>query len=687
MAATTNRLASEPSLYLRQHGHNPVDWYPWGPEALDKSRTEDKPILLSIGYSACHWCHVMERECFEDERIAAAMNADFVCIKVDREERPDLDSIYMKTVQLLTGRGGWPMTVFLLPDLRPFYAGTYFPPEDRSGLPGLPRVLAAVAKAYREERDKLVANGVRLVELLREESESFRGTGASLTRDAFADAGSALTRGMDGDFGGFGHAPKFPAAASLSFLLGLERLDSDATRRERLRTTLDRMADGGIYDHVGGGFHRYSVDRMWLVPHFEKMLYDQAQLADTYAEGWLVFNEPRYAETASGILEYVAREMTGEHEAFFATQDADSEGEEGKFYLWSPEEVRSVLGERDADVICRLFDVTEEGNFESRNILHRTMTLDEACRSMALSREEVRDTIRRSLCAMYERRAGRVPPAIDTKILTDWNGLMIGAMASAGRKLGRDDLVRRAASAADFIRATMLRTGELLHVYGGGEARVPGLLDDYAFLGRGSLELFLALGRKEDWETALTCADALLSSFEDKGGAGFFAAKENVPDLIVRPRDSHDGAVPAGCSVATELLLRLHHLTGSSEYRRAGQVALDAMLGPALKNPYGASHLLTVAHRSWLGYATVVIASSRGDESRAVLLERAALATHSPETSVVRLDPPMPSWLPAALRDKQSAGGRSLAYLCRGEACLSPTVDADTLVAMIRAAG
>jgi uncharacterized protein YyaL (SSP411 family) len=534
----------------------------------------------------------MERESFESEDIARLMNESFVCIKVDREERPDLDNVYMKAVQMMTGHGGWPMTVFLTPDLRPFYAGTYFPPTDRGGMPGFPRVLEALARAFREEPDKVAERGAHVVDLLGRDTQAAEGAPVEPTESAFRECAASLTRAMDAEFGGFGRAPKFPASLALSFLMGAERRDTQTEAAGLVRTTLDRMEDGGIYDHLGGGFHRYSVDRYWLVPHFEKMLYDQALLAETYGEAWLMFDEPRYAETAHGILDYVAREMTSPEGAFYSTEDADSEGEEGKFYVWTAEEVRRVVGAADADLVCRFFDVTETGNFEGRNILHRTISVEDAARMFGVSADQARGVLERASAALYAHRGSRIPPATDTKVLADWNGLMIGAMAATGRRLGRSDLVSRAARASDFVRSCMMKGGRLMHFFGEGQARVDGFLDDYAFFGRGCLEAFAALGRRADLESALECADAIVTRFTAEHGGFFFTPVDSEP-LVARSRDLFDGAVPSGNSVAAELLLRLYDLTAKDDYRRAGERAVDAFLGSALSNPYGCAHLLT----------------------------------------------------------------------------------------------
>jgi uncharacterized protein YyaL (SSP411 family) len=676
-----NRLAAEPSLYLRQHGTNPVDWYPWGSEALERARSENKPILLSIGYSACHWCHVMERESFEDPEIAALMNERFVPIKVDREERPDVDAIYMKCVQMMTGRGGWPMTVFLTPGLEPFYAGTYFPPDDRGGMPGFRRVLAGVARAFEEQPDKVAESAAKIVAHLGELERAGKQR-VNLDEQALVGAAERLAGAMDPDYGGFGQAPKFPGSLCLSFLMGIEAEWPDERRRGLVRTALDRMADGGIYDHLGGGFHRYSVDRYWLVPHFEKMLYDEALLAGTYVEAWLAYGDERYREVATGILEYVGREMTSPEGAFYATQDADSEGVEGKYFVWTPAEVADVVGADDAELVCRFFDVSLDGNFEGANILHRTLGFDEAARLFERTAAAVEASIHGAVAALFERRLTRIPPATDTKVLADWNGLMIATMARAGRALERADFVERAAAAADFVRAHMWRGDRLLHFYSGGEARVPAFLDDYAFFGRGCFELFVALGRREDIESACESAAVLLGAFEDSERGGFYSTSADAEDLIVRGRELYDGPIPSGNSVAAELLLQLHQLTGEDAYRRVGEGVLEAFFAEASANPYGGANLLAAAHRYRRGYTTVVIVG--GDETAAGELARAARIVHAPAASVIALPGPgVQKWLPGALRGKKAVGGRPAAYLCRGSTCSPPVTHASELRALL----
>ncbi len=620
----------------------------------------------------------MERECFENEGIARLMNDRFVCIKVDREERPDLDSIYMKAVQAMTGRGGWPMTVFLTPGCRPFYSGTYFPPEDRGGMPGFPRVLNSVADAYRDKREAVGKSAARVVEFLHNQAAS-SAYAPAIGCEQLAEAARNLVGSMDGKHGGFGQAPKFPGSMALAFLLAMETDAPDPGREQLLRTALDRMAAGGIYDHLGGGFHRYSVDRFWLVPHFEKMLYDQALLAPLFGQAWQAFGEPHYRSTALGVLEFVARELTSPEGGFYATQDADSEGVEGKFFVWSPAEIREVVGEADADLVCRYFDVSEVGNFEGENILHPVLTPQTAASMFGRTTEQVTVAIERARGLLFERRAGRVAPGRDEKIVSDWNGLMIAAMAKTGRLLERPDLVAVAARAADFVRERMHVNGVLHHFYADGELRVHGFLDDHAFFALGCLELYYALGRREDYLSAVFAADRLIAEFEDREAGGFRFASSDGERLVAPTRDMNDGALPSGNSVAADVMLSLHHLTGNDEYRRAGEGVLEAFGGQTISNPYGGGYLLSVLRRNLQGLVTIVVT---GDDDRARELERVAVELHCPQAAVIAVrEDETAEWLPAVLQGKTA--GPSCAYVCRGNACGPPVTSAEALTDVV----
>jgi uncharacterized protein len=559
-----NRLAHETSPYLLQHAENPVDWYPWGPEALQKALDEDKPIFLSIGYSACHWCHVMAHESFEDERVAAILNEHFVPVKVDREERPDLDRIYMGAVQAMTGSGGWPMSVFIAPDGRPFYGGTYFPPTPRMGMPSFTQLLLAILNAWQTRRRDLVDVGMGVVAAIEAQSAS-SGEEArrDLSRETLDAAFQKLRSSFDRAHGGWGTAPKFPQPMVLEFLLRYHHLTADAQVLEMVTQTLDAMARGGMYDQLGGGFHRYSVDDRWLVPHFEKMLYDNAQLARVYLHAWQVTGNPFYRTIVQETLDYVVREMTDPEGGFYSTQDADSEGQEGKFFVWSAGEIREVLG-AEAQAFVAAYGVTEWGNFEGRNILEYVAGLE---RRVALAGARQR---------LFEARERRVHPGRDEKVLTSWNGLMLAAFAEAARALDRDDYMAIAERNADFVLRE-LRTGEgrLLRTWKDGEAKLNGYLEDYSYLIDGLLELYQTMFDAQWYQAAYDLALVMLEHFAADEG-GFYDTSDDHEALIWRPQELQDNAVPSGNAMATVVLLKL---AGLAVEPRLAEAAHEALLG------------------------------------------------------------------------------------------------------------
>ncbi|HEU4785232.1 MAG TPA: thioredoxin domain-containing protein, partial [Ktedonobacterales bacterium] len=565
--AHVNRLITESSPYLLKHAHNPVDWYTWGPEALDKAKAEDKPILLSIGYAACHWCSVMERESFENEDTAKLMNSLFVSIKVDREERPDLDALYMDAVQALTGSGGWPMTVFLASDGAPFYAGTYFPPEDRYGMPGFPTVLRRLAYYYSSHRDEVEQQAEAFRDFYRERDQSrlrlpdgvLPGQ-VSIGVEDLSQATAHLLDRADTTNGGFGGAPKFPHPMSLEYLLRQASRATDANAESILvpiRQTLDIMAAGGIYDQIGGGFHRYATDAIWLVPHFEKMLYDNALLASVYLHAWQLTGDVAYRRVCEETLDYVLREMTDSAGGFYSTQDADSEGVEGKFYVWTPVELREALGDADAKIVEKLWGITETGNFEGRNILHCAKTLAEVAAELDLEEDEVRDVIARSRAQLYEARGQRVAPARDDKVLTAWNGLMQRTFAEAGRILDRQDYRDAAVANAQFLLGTMRTDSGLLRSWRNGHARIPAYLEDYAALANALFSTYETTGAVSFFSEARTLVDEALTRFWDNEIETFFDTASDHERLIGRPRELTDNATPSGMSMMTEALLRL----------------------------------------------------------------------------------------------------------------------------------
>ncbi|HYY57961.1 MAG TPA: thioredoxin domain-containing protein, partial [Pyrinomonadaceae bacterium] len=550
----TNRLSAETSPYLLQHAHNPVDWYPWGEEARERARAENKPILLSIGYSACHWCHVMEHESFENEEIARLMNDNFVNIKVDREERPDLDQIYMNAVQLMTGHGGWPMTVFLTPEGVPFYGGTYFPPEDRYNMPGFPRVLMGVAEAYRSRADEITQTAVSILSELRRMGAA-RESGAALSADLLDEAYRAVARTYDSRHGGFGRAPKFPPAMTLEFLLRTHARTGDAKALEMVEHTCRKMALGGMYDQLGGGFHRYSTDERWLVPHFEKMLYDNALLARLYLHVYQQTNDGFYRRIVEETLDYVAREMTDARGGFYSTQDADSEGHEGKFFVWTVEEIKKVLGEEDGALFCSYYDVTPGGNFEGQNILNVPRPLEDVAEAAGVTPERLQEALERGRRELFAVRERRVKPGRDEKILTAWNGLMLASFAEAAAILDRADYLDVAKKNAEFILANLRREGLLLRTYKDGQAKLNGYLEDYSFFADGLIALYESTGELRLLEEALAITTRMTEEFWDEKEGGFFYTGESHEELIVRSKDYFDNATPSGNSVAAEVLL------------------------------------------------------------------------------------------------------------------------------------
>jgi uncharacterized protein YyaL (SSP411 family) len=587
----TNHLIKETSPYLLQHAHNPVDWYAWGPEAFQKARQEDKPILLSIGYSACHWCHVMAHESFEDEQIAELMNKHFVNIKVDREERPDLDQIYMNAVQMMTHHGGWPMTVFLTPDAAPFYGGTYFPPEDRYNMPGFPRVLISMAEAYRERRDDITETSVSIINELRRLSVAGSDK-ANVSRELLDAASSGIVRSYDSVNGGFGGAPKFPPAMVLEFLLRLDHRTGNKETLKMLSQTCRKMANGGIYDQLGGGFHRYSTDAKWLVPHFEKMLYDNALLSRLYLHYYQATHEEFARKIAEGTLDYVLRELTDPAGGFYSTQDADSEGHEGKFFVWTNDEIQTALGPRDAALFCAYYNVTEAGNFEGKNILHVTRTVAEVAASADVAVAELQETISRGARKLFNLRQTRVKPDRDEKILTAWNGLMLASFSEAGAILDRPEYTAAARQNAEFVLINLRRDGLLLRTYKDGIAKFNGYLEDYAFLIDGLLTLYETSGERRWFSEALTLTDLMIEEFWDQESGGFYFTGNSHEDLIVRSKDYFDNATPSGNSVAAGVLLRVSLLTGKEDYRNRAVAILTQIDDSIRRYPSGFGNAL-----------------------------------------------------------------------------------------------
>jgi uncharacterized protein len=689
--AHSNRLIHEISPYLLQHAHNPVDWYPWGPEALARARAENKPILLSIGYSACHWCHVMEHESFEDEQIAALMNQLFVSIKVDREERPDLDHIYQHVVQILTGQGGWPLTMFLTPQQEPFYGGTYFPPDDRYGRPGFPRVMQAVAEAYHSRPADVVKSVEQIREALQKLATVEESPGA-LRPDVLEHAARAMANHVDMVHGGFGTQPKFPNPSNVEFLLRFWRVTGNENFLNMVQFTLQKMASGGIYDQLGGGFHRYATDSHWLVPHFEKMLYDNAQLLPLYLALYQSTGEVFYARVARETLEYVTREMQHPEGGFYATQDADSEGEEGKFFVWTKAEVDAVLGE-DARLFCRYYDVTEAGNWEhGRNILHLTVSLEQLARMFTQDVDTVRARIEAAKAKLFAVREQRVKPFRDEKVLTAWNGLMVSGMVYAYTVLGDQGALQAARDALAFLQRHMLRDGRLLSVFKDGQAKLNGYLDDYAFLASALLDMFEATFERPYFDLAETLTATMLEEFWDEAQGGFFFTGKSHEALISRTKSAFDQAIPSGTAVATRNLLRLYHYTGRADYLQRAERVLQLFKGYLEQQPFGVGSLLnTLDFSLHKPQEIVVLGHPTAPDTQALL--QAIHQQYIPNKTLVVLDP---QHLEAGLntlpllRDmlagKTQVDGQATVYVCRNFTCSLPVTTPEALTALLAGA-
>ncbi|MEO6443669.1 MAG: thioredoxin domain-containing protein [Gemmatimonadaceae bacterium] len=671
-----NRLSNETSPYLLQHATNPVDWYPWGPEALERARAEDKPILLSIGYAACHWCHVMEHESFEDERTAALMNELYVSIKVDREERPDLDGIYMQAVQAMTGHGGWPMTVFLTPAGEPFYGGTYFPPEERQGMPSFRRVLTSVHDAYRNKRDAVTSTAAKLKEIYDAALQPARASEGPDAR-TLERAYRSLSQTYDATHAGFGGAPKFPPSMSLDFLLRYAARTATEFARDIALNSFLAMARGGIYDQVGGGLHRYSVDAEWLVPHFEKMLYDNALFARLGVHLWQVTGDPDVRQATEATLEWVAREMTSPLGGFYSSLDADSEGHEGKFYVWDAPDLRRLLGS-DADLLSEYWGASDAGNFEGRNILHVATDPSAVARRHELSLATLRQVVARARGVLYADRTQRVRPALDDKIIASWNGLMLRAVAEAARVFGDHAWRELAIRNGEFLRRHMVRDGAVLRSFkhtdpAAGVASAFGFLEDHAAVALGFLDLH-ALTLDAQWlAEAMAIADSVVARFYDAERGCFFDTADDHEQLITRPRDITDNAMPSGTSLAADLLLRLAVITGEARSLQLATAAVSAVAEPMGRYPSAFGHLLGVADMLVCGAVEVAIVGDRSAGAFADL-QKTLGATYLPSLVVAGGEPAPDSPL-ALLRGRTAPAGGATAYLCRNHACDAPTSD------------
>lgn len=680
-----NRLQHETSPYLRQHQENPVDWYPWGAEALQRAQAEDKPILLSVGYSACHWCHVMAHESFEHEPTAQMMNDWFVNIKVDREERPDIDDIYMQAVQAMNnGGGGWPMTVFLLPDGKPFYGGTYYPLEPRYGMPPFRQLLTAIHDAYTNRREALTEQANDLTSALDRTTLKLDVPADALNLSVLEKAGTLILREVDAVYGGFGGAPKFPSPMNWEYLLRVAHHDGNYEAETALKRTLYRMARGGIYDQIGGGFHRYSVDALWLVPHFEKMLYDNAQLSRLYLHAYQKYGDPFFKQVAEDIYDYILREMTAPEGGFYSATDADSEGEEGKFFVWSLDELQDALvplagGDFDAVAVAvEYYGVTRAGNFEGHNILHVPNDAETVAQRLNMTPEALQDALAQIKDRLYAMRTGRVAPALDDKILTAWNGMMLASLAEGGRVLGREDYLTQAERCGEFFLETMMAEGgRLFRTYNHGIAKLNGYLEDYANLIDGFLELYQATFLTRWYEAAVKLAEFALVHFVADDGAGFFDTSDDHETLIIRPRSLYDNATPSGSTMMAKQLVRLFALTGDMRYEEHARATLRPLAPAFQQYPQAFGEGLNATDMLIRGVAEVAIVGNPTQPATKALLD--VMKAYTPNAVVALARDPNAVQVVPLLRDRVLKEGQPTAYVCRQFVCMNPVIAPDAL--------
>ncbi len=692
-----NRLILEKSPYLRQHGTNPVDWYPWGEEAFEKAKRENKPIFLSVGYSTCHWCHVMAHESFEDPKVARLMNDALVSIKVDREERPDIDSIYMTVCQMMTGRGGWPLTIIMTPDKRPFFAGTYFPKESRFGRIGMLDLIPRVKELWMNRRREILDSAEKITAFLRQTSEAEPGEelGESILRLAYQQ----LAERFDEQYGGFGGAPKFPTPHNLLFMLRHWKCTRNEKTLEMVEKTLHAMRRGGIYDHVGLGFHRYSTDQRWLVPHFEKMLYDQAMIAMAYTEAYQATKKNEYRKTAQEIFIYVLRDMTAPSGGFYSGEDADTEGEEGKFYLWKEEEIRQVLSADEADLIIRVFNITKEGNFAEeatgrrtgRNILYLEKELAEIAADLKMSQEIVQKAVAKAREKLFAARGKRVHPLKDDKVLVDWNGLMIAALAKGARAFDEPRYAEVASQTVDFILNRMRSPdGRLLHRYRDGEAAVAGLLDDYAFFIWGLLELYEATFETRYLETALNLNRDMIQHFWDERGGGFYFTADDGERILVRKKEIYDGAVPSGNSVAALNLLRLGRITANPDFEEK-VIKIGRAFSAAVSQSPSAFTQFVMGLDFGIGpsYEVVIAGDSTAEDTREMF--KAIWKEFVPNKIILlrptEVESPEIFRFADYTRYQSSIDGKATAYVCLNYQCDLPTTDIGKMLELLHVKG
>ncbi|KGX88750.1 hypothetical protein N781_09535 [Pontibacillus halophilus JSM 076056 = DSM 19796] len=669
-----NRLINEKSPYLQQHAHNPVDWYPWGEEAFQKAREENKPIFLSIGYSTCHWCHVMERETFEDEGIATLLNEWFVSIKVDREERPDIDSIYMTVCHMMNGMGGWPLNLFLTPNRVPFYSGTYFPKESRHNLPGFRDVILQLSQQFHANPEKIerVESNVQTAV---SQAFSVQQTG-DIEEGIYHHSYHNLMKMFDGQHGGFGAAPKFPSPHNLLFLFRYHAEEPSSHARVMATRTLDAMADGGLYDHIGYGFSRYSVDEKFLVPHFEKMLYDNAMLAMAYTEGFQVTGKHRYKRVAEEILTYVVRDMRHPEGGFYSAEDADSEGVEGKFYVWTPAEVMHVVGEELGELFCQAYNITKEGNFEGKSIPNTiNVDLSSLAKRNELTVEEVMEDLEQARALLFQARKERIAPFKDDKILTSWNGLMIAALAKAGRVYDRSDFIQHAEEAVSFIEENLYENGRLMLRYRDGEVKHKGVLEDYAYMLWGYMELYEATLETCYLRKARELSLTMYDLFWDNEQSGFFLYGVDSEELLARPKEAADGALPSGNSVASLQLWRLAKIIGDYELEERVSLLLNAFVEDLHQYPAGHAYLMqTVLSTQQTMKEVVVLVGENKQETEAFL--RDLKRTWLPNvTYLVIQEDEQPEHIAPFTKDYKKIDGKTTVYVCQNYSCQQPTTD------------
>lgn len=677
----TNRLINETSPYLLQHAHNPVDWYPWGQEAFERAKKEDKPVFLSIGYSTCHWCHVMERESFENEQIAGIMNQYFICIKVDREHRPDVDGIYMNAVQMMTGSGGWPLSVFLTPEGKPFYGGTYFPPKDIYGRPGFERVMLSIAEAWKNKRQELVDSSDKISEVL----ANLTGPTEKETLSAdMLQAGFDYFRAtFDVANGGFGPAPKFPQPTNLSMLLSYWHRTNDTQALQMVEKTLDVMAKGGIYDHIGGGFHRYATDGRWLVPHFEKMLYDQALVSKVYLQAYQATGNKKYAATAREIFDYVLRDMTDPKGGFYSAEDADSEGKEGVFYVWDPKQINSILDKDEAEIFAAYYGITENGNFEdNKTILNIEMSMAQLEEKFQKDHTAIMNILSNARSKIFNERAKRIRPHRDDKIITAWNGLMISSMAYGGAVLQEEKYIRAAERAGKFILNTLHKKSRLMRYYRQGRAVELAFLDDYAFTITGLLDLYGASFETKWLIDAKILAEEMLKLYADNEQGGFFLTGKDSEKLIARIKPSTDGVIPSGNSAAALALLKLGKLTMNQHFTEQGGKVLESF-SRQLKQSSGYSSEMLTALNFWLGPTQEIVIAGNADAAdtqqmlkliRNKFLPNAVLLLHQQEKANSAIDKTIPF-----IQNLTAIEGKATAYVCENYACKRPVNKIDDL--------